>query len=103
MGFRMESTDLRDLLERLKAGEIGVQSALEKLEQPPVVNLGFAHVDLQRRDRCGFPEVIFCQGKSSDWVEGVVAQLVEATLLERRVTDGEHDARRERRRDERCR
>jgi len=74
----METTDLRGLLEALKSGKIGVESVLEKLEQPPEVNLGFAHVDLQRRDRCGFPEVIFCQGKSCDWVEGVVAKLIEA-------------------------
>src|SRR5262245_14330812 len=74
----METTDLRGLLEALKSGKIGVESVLGKLEQPPEVNLGFAHVDLQRRDRCGFPEVIFCQGKSCDWVEGVVAKLIEA-------------------------
>ena len=28
------------------------------------VNLGFARVDTDRRRRCGFPEVIFCQGKT---------------------------------------
>ena len=43
-----------------------------------MADLGFAHVDLHRRQRCGFPEVIFCEGKSWDWVEGVVRKLVEA-------------------------
>ena len=28
--------------------------------------------------RCGFPEVIFCEGKTWAWVEGVVHKLVEA-------------------------
>ena len=41
-------------------------------------DLGFAHVDLQRRERCGFPEVIFCEGKTCEWVEGVVGRLAEA-------------------------
>ncbi len=33
-------------------------------QPPPFVNLGFARVDTDRRRRCGFPEVIFCQGKT---------------------------------------
>ena len=70
--------DLRELLEQLRAGKVSVDGVLEKLEQPAEVNLGFAHVDLQRRQRCGFPEVIFCQSKSCSWVEGVVEKLVEA-------------------------
>ncbi len=57
---------------------LSIDAALARLEQPPVVNLGYAHVDLQRRERCGFPEVIFCQGKTTAWVEGVVRQLLEA-------------------------
>src|SRR5882762_724640 len=71
-------SDLRDLLEQVRAGKLTIDSALEKLDQPTEVNLGYAHVDLHRRQRCGFPEVIFCQGKTCEWVEGVVQQLVEA-------------------------
>ena len=41
-------------------------------------DLGYAHVDLHRKERCGFPEVIFCEGKTKEWIEGVVRQLVEA-------------------------
>ena len=33
---------------------------------------------MHRRERCGFPEVIFCEGKSPEWVEGVIRKLVEA-------------------------
>ncbi len=41
-------------------------------------DLGYAHVDLHRKERCGFPEVIFCEGKTKEWVEGVVRKLVQA-------------------------
>jgi pyridinium-3,5-biscarboxylic acid mononucleotide synthase len=41
-------------------------------------DLGYAHVDLHRKDRCGFPEVIFCEGKTKEWVEGVVRKLEQA-------------------------
>jgi NCAIR mutase (PurE)-related protein len=70
----MEPGDLRELLEQVQAGKITIDSALGRLN-PPVVDLGYAHVDLHRRERCGFPEVIFCEGKTCEWVEGVVRQL----------------------------
>ena len=69
---------LRQLLSRVQAGGLSVEDAAAALREAAVVALGFAHVDLQRRQRCGFPEVIFCEGKTSAWVEGVVRQLVAA-------------------------
>jgi len=74
----MTADDLRTLLEQLHAGRLDVAAALEQLRESPVADLGFAQVDLHRRQRCGFPEVIFCEGKTPQWVEGVVRQLVEA-------------------------
>jgi NCAIR mutase (PurE)-related protein len=71
--------ELRAILEKVHSNALGVDEAAERIgAAPPVMDLGFAHVDLQRRDRCGFPEVIFCEGKTSDWVEGVVRKLAEA-------------------------
>ncbi|MBI2805311.1 MAG: nickel pincer cofactor biosynthesis protein LarB [Planctomycetes bacterium] len=85
----MEPVDLRELLEQVQAGRLGVASALEKMTAPVVADLGYAHVDLQRHARCGFPEVIFCQGKTCEWIEGVVRQLHEAGqhCLATRVSD----------------
>lgn len=77
----MAGDDLRSLLEQVRAGQVPVGEALQRLsanQAPEVADLGFAHVDLQRRRRCGFPEVIFCEGKTPSWVEGVVHKLVEA-------------------------
>jgi NCAIR mutase (PurE)-related protein len=84
----MEPHDLRELLEQVKLGGIGIDAALDKL-RPPMASLGYAHVDLHRRERCGFPEVIFCQGKSPEWIEGVVHKLIEAgqDCLATRVDD----------------
>jgi NCAIR mutase (PurE)-related protein len=74
----MDPQPLRHVFEEVKAGRLDVDTALAGLEAPQVADLGFAHVDLHRRQRCGFPEVIFCEGKASDWVEAVVHKLVEA-------------------------
>src|SRR6266852_4176811 len=71
--------DLRQLLEQIRTGHLSVDAALDKLNSSAVADLGFAHVDLHRRQRCGFPEVIFCEGKTCEWVEGVVRQLIGAS------------------------
>ena len=81
---------LRDLLERVKAGQLSVDEAAARCyELAGEADLGFAHVDLDRPRRCGFPEVIFCQGKTCEWIEGVVRQLAEAgqNCLATRVSD----------------
>lgn len=72
-------TELRTLLEAVQHQQISVEAALEQLQDTKAVaDLGFAHVDLQRHRRCGYPEVIFCEGKTPEWVEGVVRQLIGA-------------------------
>jgi NCAIR mutase (PurE)-related protein len=73
----MENNDLRQVLEQVRAGHLSVEAALEQFHSVPLADLGYAHVDLHRRERCGFPEVIFCEGKTSAWVEGVVRKLAE--------------------------
>jgi NCAIR mutase (PurE)-related protein len=75
----MGTNELRELLEQVHAGSLSVESALAHLNGPSVAELGYAHVDLHRRERCGFPEVIFCEGKSCEWVEGLVRKLSGAS------------------------
>lgn len=74
----MNPETLRQLLERVHTGQLSPEEAAAALQAPPVVDLGYAQVDLHRRQRCGFPEVIFCEGKTAGWVEGVVRQLLAA-------------------------
>ena len=74
----MNPDELRSLLEQVQAGRLSVDAALKGVQSAAVADLGYAQVDLHRRQRCGFPEVIFCEGKTAEWVEGVVRRLVEA-------------------------
>ena len=46
-------------------------------QAPPFVDLGFARVDTDRRRRCGFPEVIFCQGKTPAEVAAIARTILE--------------------------
>ena len=52
-----------------------------------VVDLGFARVDTDRRRRCGFPEVIFCQGKTPAEVAAISKAILarEPVLLATRA------------------
>ncbi len=74
----MTADELRSLLEQLRAGNASVDDVLRRFDGQAVADLGYAQVDLHRRQRCGFPEVIFCEGKTPEWVEGVARQLAAA-------------------------
>ncbi len=83
----MNPEDLRSLLQQVQEGRLSVDAAVPQLwhgvqtmpqREEVVADLGYAQVDLTRRQRCGFPEVIFCEGKTAEWVEGVVHRLIEA-------------------------
>lgn len=82
-------SELRGILELVRTGTLTVDDAAARLHGTGVAELGYAHVDLGRRERCGFPEVIYCQGKTSEWVEGVVRKLREAgeDVLATRVSE----------------
>ena len=61
----MEESRLKRLLERVAAGKLDPAEAVERLRTLPFEDLGFAKVDHHRAIRRGFPEVIFCEGKSA--------------------------------------
>ncbi|MCL6610155.1 MAG: nickel pincer cofactor biosynthesis protein LarB [Peptococcaceae bacterium] len=79
----MDRQQLRELLDSLARQEITVDQAVDRLKSLPYQDLGFAKVDHHRGLRCGFPEVIFCQGKKPDQVAKIFQQLmaVNRTIL----------------------
>ena len=74
----MTADELRELLEGVRTGAVDVGAAAARLGQASVAELSFATLDLDRRQRCGFPEVVFAEGKTAEWVEGAVRRLSEA-------------------------
>jgi NCAIR mutase (PurE)-related protein len=72
----MTPSEVRQLLESVRGGVVGVEEAAGRLGS--VAELGFATLDLGRKDRCGFPEVVFAEGKTPAWVEGAVRRLATA-------------------------
>lgn len=71
----MTREKLRHLLLELARGAMTVDEALVALETWPYENLGFARLDHHRILRQGFPEVIFCQGKTVTQVQEIFHRL----------------------------
>src|SRR4030042_5727256 len=73
----MDKGNVRKLLEQLRSGSVSVDAALEKMRSLPYEDLGFAKIDTHRGLRQGFPEVIFCQGKTPAQVRDIVKRMME--------------------------
>ncbi len=74
----MENANLRKVLQKLRDRKITVDDALGALPALPFQDLGFAKVDHHRALRCGFPEVILCEGKEPDDIKRIAAAILEA-------------------------
>lgn len=74
----MDKNSLRQLLEQVKEGELDVADALDRLKSFPYEDLGFAKLDTHRDLRRGFPEVVFCKGKTIPQVVGIFQSLARS-------------------------
>lgn len=74
----MRPERLKNLLVRFQQGEVSVREVLEHLERAPFEDLGYARLDHHRAVRQGYPEVVYCQGKTADQVAGICARLAVA-------------------------
>ena len=55
---------MKKILEDYKKGKVDLSKVLEKIKTLPYEDLGFAKIDTHRLLRKGFPETVFCQGKT---------------------------------------
>ena len=73
----MDSHELKRLLEAVRLGDLSTEDAAHRLRTPALEETGgFATVDLHRRVRCGFPEVIFGQGKTTEQVVAILGTMI---------------------------
>lgn len=56
--------ELRDMLEKVKAGEVSVEEAEKYFAKKPFEDMGYAKLDTWREIRSGYPEVVYCSGKA---------------------------------------
>lgn len=84
----MTKQDLAELLQNFKAGKISFEEITKILLTLQPEKLGFATIDHHRKIRKGFPEVILCQGKTSEQVAVIAAKIIQRNdpLLATRAT-----------------
>jgi hypothetical protein len=72
----MDRLKLKKMLSLLACGEITVDQAMDQLKLLPYQDLNFARIDNHRSIRCGFPEVIFCEGKRPEQAAEIFNQMI---------------------------
>ncbi|MCX5770892.1 MAG: nickel pincer cofactor biosynthesis protein LarB [Candidatus Hydrogenedentes bacterium] len=73
----MDQAKVKMLLESVAAGRVSPDEAVARLRTLPFEDLGFAKVDHHRSLRRGFPETIFCSGKTPEQVAQIVGRMCE--------------------------
>ena len=74
--------DIRELLEKVRGGKLEIDAAEKYLRSHSGVRaykeMGYAKLDTDRKRRSGFAEVIYCQGKSDEFLPEIFRKLYEA-------------------------
>lgn len=69
---------LESLLQSVQSNEVTVEQALERLRNLPYEDLGFVKIDHHRAMRQGYPEVVFCPGKTIEQAKKIIIRLWES-------------------------
>jgi len=67
----MTRNEIRNLLTEIKSGSKSIEDALEVLQNFPYTDLGFAKIDHHREMRTGYPEIVYCAGKTAEQVAAI--------------------------------
>lgn len=90
----MNEERVRALLEDVKNNTLSLEEATARLRRLPFEEMGFATLDHHRALRQGFPEVIYCAGKSPEQTAAIAERLAQHndTLLGTRATPAHYEA-----------
>lgn len=73
----MNAKELEKILRGISAGKVSVDEAMEKLREFPYTDLGFARIDHHRELRTGYPEIVYCAGKTPEQVRAIFGAMTE--------------------------
>lgn len=65
---------LRELLNKVRDGEVEISDALEELKFPPYRSLGHTKMDKHGKLQRGCPEAVFCEGKSREQLAEILKE-----------------------------
>ncbi len=89
----MNRHQLAQLAQQLLDGQIVVEDFVAQVEHPRTADLAEAQIDLDRQRRCGYPEVVFGQGKTVPTLEKIFHRLLSegVEVLATRITAEQAD------------
>jgi len=73
----MNEHEIEALAGQLAAGKLSVAEFVGRLAPLGIADVGEAQVDVDRPRRCGFPEVVFAEGKTVAAIEKIFRALIE--------------------------
>jgi NCAIR mutase (PurE)-related proteins len=73
----MDQSYLQNILNQVAEGKMDTQEAVEQLKGLPFQDLGFASIDQHRNIRTGYPETIYCEGKTPEQVAVIIDKMKE--------------------------
>ncbi len=72
----MNSEEMKKFLKYIKNGDISIDDGIDKLKDLSYSDLGFAKIDNHRELRVGYPEVIYCEGKTVEQIKDIVSLML---------------------------
>lgn len=73
----MNAGELEKILKAISKGTMSVDAAMENLRDFPYTDLGFARIDHHRELRTGYPEIVYCAGKTNEQVRAIFSAMEE--------------------------
>jgi NCAIR mutase (PurE)-related protein len=68
---------ISDILKQVRDGSMTIEKAEGLLARKPIEDMEFARLDSQRVIRSGFPEVVYCSGKTNEQLLAIYKRLIE--------------------------
>ena len=93
----MNRDEIIKLFEDVKAGDVAVDDAVRRMEELPFRDMGISVIDSHRELRTGYPEVIYCEGKTPEQVKNIFRHMLEGNgnILATRAGRDKYEAVRE--------
>jgi len=90
----MNIHEIQALARQFLTGGLTAEQFAQQVALPTIADVGEAQLDLDRRRRCGFPEVVFAEGKTVPALEKIFRTLLEhdVDVLATRMTAEQADS-----------
>lgn len=90
----MDSEQLKKILEDVQNGKLNIDEAIDRFKDFSYKDLGHTKIDTHRELRTGYPEVIFCSGKTVSQLKDIISHMLESdkNILATRATQEMYNA-----------